>query len=181
MAMRRDASLDLKRELEVVDTHDGGAAVTIPLAEPSGMWSDRFAALARSEAIGAEVREEPGGGVLQGSPLARGLLAGNRTREGERLTTRARTDAWGDSLYTPEADFTVVDRVAEIAAERKVPAAHVALAWLLHKPGVTAPIVGATKPDHLDDAVAAEQLALSADEIARLEEPYVPHTISGHS
>jgi hypothetical protein len=65
MAMRRDESVDLKRELEVVDTHHGGAAVTIPLAEPSGMWSERFAALARSEGIDAEVREEPGGGVLQ--------------------------------------------------------------------------------------------------------------------
>jgi aryl-alcohol dehydrogenase-like predicted oxidoreductase len=124
---------------------------------------------------------DQGVAVLPWSPLARGLLAGNRTREGERLTTRARSDAWGDSLYTPEVDFTIVDRVAEIAAERKVPAAQVALAWLLHKPGVTAPIVGATKLDHLNDAVAAEQLTLSADEIARLEEPYVPHRISGHS
>jgi 1-deoxyxylulose-5-phosphate synthase len=124
---------------------------------------------------------DQGVAVLPWSPLARGLLAGNRTREGERLTTRARSDAWGDSLYTPEVDFTVVDRVAEVAAERKVSAAQVALAWLLHKPGVTAPIVGATKLDHVDDAVAAEQLALGADEIARLEEPYVPHTISGHS
>ena len=124
---------------------------------------------------------DQGAALLPWSPLARGLLAGNRTREGERLTTRARSDAWGDSLYIPEVDFNVVDRVAEVAAERKVPAAQVALAWLLHKPGVTAPIVGATKLDHVDDAVAAEQLALGADEIARLEEPYVPHTISGHS
>jgi aryl-alcohol dehydrogenase-like predicted oxidoreductase len=124
---------------------------------------------------------DQGVAVLPWSPLARGLLAGNRTREGERLTTRARSDSWGDSLYTPEVDFTVVDRVAEVAAERKVPGAQVALAWLLHKPGVTAPIVGATKLHHLDDAVAAEQLTLGADEIARLDEPYVPHTISGHS
>jgi len=118
-------------------------------------------------------------GVLPWSPLARGLLAGNRTREGERLTTRADTDPFGDSLYI-EADFDVVDRVAEVAAERGVPQAQVALAWLLHRPGVTAPIVGATKPHHLDDALAAEQLALGTDEIARLEEPYVPHAISGH-
>ena len=124
---------------------------------------------------------DQGVAVLPWSPLARGLLAGNRTREGERLTTRARTDAFGDSLYTPELDFAVVDRVAEVAAARGVPAAQVALAWLLHKPGVTAPIVGATKLEHLDDAVAAEQLALGADEIARLEEPYVPHSIAGHS
>src|SRR5437870_4737290 len=89
--------------------------------------------------------------VLPWSPLARGLLAGNRTREGERLTTRANTDAFGDSLYTPEIDFAVVDRVAEVAAERGVPSAQVALAWLLHKPGVTAPIAGATKSQHLED------------------------------
>jgi 1-deoxyxylulose-5-phosphate synthase len=122
-----------------------------------------------------------GVGVLPWSPLARGLLAGNRTREGERLTTRAQTDAFGDSPYTPEIDFAVVDRAAEIAAARGVRSAQVALAWLLHKPGVTAPIVGATKIEHLDDAIAAEQLSLDTDEIARLEEPYVPHTISGHA
>src|SRR5881392_2494808 len=118
---------------------------------------------------------DQGVAVLPWSPLARGLLAGNRTREGEKLTTRARTDAWGDSLYTPEVDFAVVDRVAEVAAARGVPAAQVALAWLLQRPGVTAPIIGATKLEHLDDAVAAEKLALDAAEIARLEEPYVPH------
>jgi aryl-alcohol dehydrogenase-like predicted oxidoreductase len=118
--------------------------------------------------------------VLPWSPLARGLLAGNRTREGEQLTTRAGTDPFGDSLYTPEVDFDVVDRVREVAAERGVSAAQVALAWLLHKPAVTAPIVGATKEQHLVDALAAEQLTLSADEVARLEEPYVPHAISGH-
>jgi aryl-alcohol dehydrogenase-like predicted oxidoreductase len=124
---------------------------------------------------------DQGVAVLPWSPLARGLLAGNRTRDGERLTTRARTDAFGDSLYTPEVDFAVVDRTAEIAAARGVPPAQVALAWLLHKPGVTAPIVGATKLTHLDDAIAAEQLSLTPEEIARLEEPYVPHTVSGHS
>ena len=124
---------------------------------------------------------DQGVAVLPWSPLARGLLAGNRTREGEKLTTRARTDAWGDSLYTPELDFAVVDRVAEVASARGVPAAQVALAWLLHKPGVTAPIVGATKLQHLDDAVAAEQLTLDPTEIARLEEPYAPHPIAGHS
>ena len=124
---------------------------------------------------------DQGVAVLPWSPLARGLLAGTRTREGERLTTRARTDAFGDSLYTPEVDFAVVDRVAEVAAARGVPAAQVALAWLLHKPSVTAPIVGATKLEHLDDAVAAEKLALDDAEIARLEEPYVPHSIAGHS
>jgi aryl-alcohol dehydrogenase-like predicted oxidoreductase len=123
---------------------------------------------------------DQGVAVLPWSPLARGLLAGNRTRQDERLTTRAETDPFGDSLYTPDVDFDVVDRVAEVAAERGVPAAQVALAWLLHKPGVTAPIVGATKVGHLEDALAAAELELSDDEIARLEEPYVPHAISGH-
>ena len=123
---------------------------------------------------------DQGVAVLPWSPLARGLLAGNRTREGEKLTTRAKTDEFGDSLYTPELDFAVVDRVGDVATERGVTSAQVALAWLLHKPGVTAPIVGATKVEHLEDAIAAEQLSLSAGEIARLEEPYVPHAVSGH-
>jgi aryl-alcohol dehydrogenase-like predicted oxidoreductase len=124
---------------------------------------------------------DQGVAVLPWSPLARGLLAGNRTGEGERLTTRARTDPFADSLYTPETDFTVVDRATEIAGERGVPTAQIALAWLLHKPGVTAPIVGATKLEHLDEAIAASQLTLDAAEIARLEKPYVPHAVSGHS
>ena len=123
---------------------------------------------------------DQGVAVLPWSPLARGLLAGTRTREGERLTTRARTDSFGDNLYTPEVDFDVVDRAAEVAAARGVPMARVALAWFWHKPGVTAPIVGATKVEHLEDALAAEQLRLTHDEIATLEEPYVPHAISGH-
>ena len=123
---------------------------------------------------------DQGVGVLPWSPLARGLLAGTRTREGDRLTTRAKTDSFGDSLYTPELDFAVVDRAAEVAAARGVAQAQVALAWLLHKPGVTAPIVGATKIEHIEDALAAEQLTLTDAEIAQLEEPYVPHAISGH-
>jgi aryl-alcohol dehydrogenase-like predicted oxidoreductase len=123
---------------------------------------------------------DQGVAVLPWSPLARGLLAGNRTREGERLTTRAKTDTWGDSLYTPEVDFAVVDRATEVADARGVTSAQVALAWLLHKPGVTTPIVGATKVEHLEDAIAAERLSLGADELAQLEEPYVPHSVSGH-
>jgi aryl-alcohol dehydrogenase-like predicted oxidoreductase len=124
---------------------------------------------------------DQGVAVLPWSPLARGLLAGNRTRAGEKLTTRAQTDRFGDALYKPDVDFAVVDRAAEVADGRGVSTAQVALAWLLHKPGVTAPIVGATKLEHLEDAVAAERLSLSDDEIARLEEPYVPHAVSGHS
>jgi aryl-alcohol dehydrogenase-like predicted oxidoreductase len=124
---------------------------------------------------------DQGVAVLPWSPLARGLLAGNRTREGERLTVRAQTDSFGDSLYVPEVDFAVVDRLGEIAEDRGAPPAQVALAWLLGKPGVTAPIVGTTAERHLDDALAAEQLELSPEEITRLEEPYVPHAVSGHT
>ncbi|MGN6796926.1 MAG: aldo/keto reductase [Gaiellaceae bacterium] len=123
---------------------------------------------------------DQGVGVLPWSPLARGLLAGNRTSSGDKLTTRAQTDSFADSLYVPELDFPVVDRVGQVAAARGASSAQVALAWLLHKPGVTAPIVGATKLDHLEDALAAEQLTLSEDEIAQLEEPYRAHAISGH-
>jgi 1-deoxyxylulose-5-phosphate synthase len=123
---------------------------------------------------------DQGVGVLPWSPLARGLLAGTRTAAGDRLTVRARTDQFGDSLYTPDVDFAVVDRVGEVASERGVSSAQVALAWLLHKPAVTAPIVGATKVEQLDDALSATDLQLSVEEIDRLEEPYVPHAVSGH-
>jgi aryl-alcohol dehydrogenase-like predicted oxidoreductase len=123
---------------------------------------------------------DQGVGVIPWSPLARGVLAGNRTREGERRTTRSDSDPFTDYLYSQPTDFDVVERVAEIAAERSVPPAQVALSWLLHKPGVTAPIVGATKPEHLQDALAAEQLSLDEAEIARLEEPYAPHPVLGH-
>jgi aryl-alcohol dehydrogenase-like predicted oxidoreductase len=119
-------------------------------------------------------------GVIPWSPLARGVLAGTRTRAGERLTTRADSDQFTDYLYDQPTDFDVVERVAEVAAERGVPPAQIALAWLLHKPGVTAPIVGATRLEHLQDALAAEQLTLSGEEIARLDEPYVPHPVLGH-
>jgi aryl-alcohol dehydrogenase-like predicted oxidoreductase len=124
---------------------------------------------------------DQGVGVIPWSPLARGLLAGNRSTDtGEKLTTRANNDAFGDYLYKPEVDYPVVDRCVDVAAEREVPSAQVALAWLLHKPGVTAPIVGATKRKHIEDAIAAEQLSLSDEEIVRLEEPYVPHAVAGH-
>ncbi len=123
---------------------------------------------------------DQGVGVIPWSPLARGVLAGNRTRAGERRTTRSGTDPFTDYLYEQPTDFDVVERVAVLAGERGVPPAQVALAWLLHKPGVTAPIVGATRVEHVDDALAAEQLALDEQEIARLEEPYAPHPVLGH-
>lgn len=124
---------------------------------------------------------DQGVGVIPWSPLARGLLAGNRTRDGGKHTTRANSDAFGDMLYSMTEDYDIADRAAEVAADRGVPPAQVGLAWLLHRPGVTAPIVGATKVAHMQDALAAEQLELSEDEMRRLEELYVPHAIVGHS
>ena len=123
---------------------------------------------------------EQGVGVIPWSPLARGVLAGNRARDGARNTVRAESDQFTDYLYSQPSDFDVVERVAEVARERGVPPAQVALAWVLQKPSVTAPIVGATKQDHLEDAIAAEQLTLSDEEMARLQEPYVPHPVLGH-
>ncbi|HEY3702015.1 MAG TPA: aldo/keto reductase [Acidimicrobiales bacterium] len=123
---------------------------------------------------------DQGVGVIPWSPLARGLLAGTRSREGEKRTTRSETDPFTDYLYSQPTDFDVVDRVAEVAAERGVPSAQIALAWLLHRPGVTAPIVGSTKLRHLEEALAAEDLELSDKEMERLEEPYVPHPVLGH-
>jgi 1-deoxyxylulose-5-phosphate synthase len=118
--------------------------------------------------------------VLPYSPLARGMLAGNRNRQGERRTTRAGDDPLSDERYSTDADFDVVDRLAQVAAERGVPPAQVALAWLLSQPGVTAPIVGATKLGHISDALAACELTLTGQETARLEELYVPHPVLAH-
>jgi 1-deoxyxylulose-5-phosphate synthase len=123
---------------------------------------------------------DQGVGIIPWSPLARGFLTGTRTRQGERRTTRAETDGLQDRFYARPEDFDVVDRVVEVAGQRGVPAAQVALAWLLHQPGVTAPIVGATRLGHIEDALAAADLRLSAEELARLEEPYVPHPVLGH-
>ena len=123
---------------------------------------------------------DQGVGVIPWSPLARGILAGNRTRAGERQTTRSETDQFADFLYTDEADFDIVDRNAELAERRGLAPAQTALAWLLSKPGVTAPIVGATRLEHLQDALAAEQVTIDADEIRFLEELYQPHGVAGH-
>jgi aryl-alcohol dehydrogenase-like predicted oxidoreductase len=119
---------------------------------------------------------DQGIGVIPWSPLARGRLA----REWDDKTARSEQDEFGRVLYdTASSDRVVVDRVGEIANERAIPRAQVALAWMLSKPVITAPIVGATKPNHLEDAVAAVDVELSDDEIARLEEPYVPHPVAG--
>ena len=117
-----------------------------------------------------------GVGLVPWSPLARGLLAGSR----RAATQRSKQDEYAHKLYTQEADDRVVDCVAQVAKERGVPAAQVALGWLLSKPEVTAPIVGATKPHHLTDAVAAVSLKLTPQEIEKLESVYVPHPVLGH-
>jgi aryl-alcohol dehydrogenase (NADP+) len=124
---------------------------------------------------------DQGLGLLPWSPLARGFLAGNRTAKGEGDTTRAKTDDFAHKMYYQDADYVVVDRVTEVAKKRGVPNARVALAWLLQQPGVTAPIIGASKPHHLDDAIAAVELKLEPEELKALEEPYRPHPILGHS
>lgn len=123
---------------------------------------------------------DQGAGVIPWSPLARGVLTGNRTRDGQRHTKRSEFDPFSDYLYNTAADFEVVDRVNEVAKERGVSSGQVALAWLLHKPGVTAPIIGSTKVRHLQDALAGETLSLDDSEMKRLEEPYVPHPVLGH-
>jgi aryl-alcohol dehydrogenase-like predicted oxidoreductase len=115
------------------------------------------------------------------SPLARGFLAGNRRPEDFGDTLRAKTDEYGKGMYYQPSDFKVVERLTEVAKKRGVPNVQVALAWLLAKPGVTSPIIGATKMPHLDDAVAALNIQLTAEEMKALEEPYQPHPILGHS
>ena len=119
--------------------------------------------------------------VIPWSPLARGLLAGGRTSLADRASTaRAATDKYGHGLYDDPDDWKIVEAVRAVAVERGVTPAEVALAWLLSKPAVTAPIVGATKLEHLDAAIRAVDLTLSDDEFARLEAPYRPHAVRGH-
>jgi aryl-alcohol dehydrogenase (NADP+) len=124
---------------------------------------------------------EEGIGVIPWSPLARGFLAGNRRKEDFGETVRSKTDPYAHGMYYQPADFAVVDRVGEIARARGVPNAQVALAWMLQQPGVTAPIVGASKMQHLEDAVAALSLKLDERELQALAEPYQPHRVLGHS
>jgi aryl-alcohol dehydrogenase-like predicted oxidoreductase len=129
----------------------------------------------------APLCRDQGVGMIPWSPLARGRLA--RGRDADAKTARSESDAFTKRLYaaTQEADARVLGAVEEVAKARKLPNAQVALAWLLQKPGVVAPIVGATKMNHLDDAVAALEVTLSAEEMRALEAPYVPHAIAGHS
>jgi 1-deoxyxylulose-5-phosphate synthase len=122
-----------------------------------------------------------GVGVIPWSPLARGFLAGNRTPDKSGDTTRARTDNFAQQMYFQPDDFAVADRLKEVAHEHRRKPAQIALAWLLSRPGLTAPIVGASKMEQLDDAVAALEIRLSDDDVKALEEPYRPHPVLGHS
>ena len=124
---------------------------------------------------------DEGVGLIPWSPLARGFLAGNRSREDHGGTNRAKTDEYAHKLYWDDADFAVVDRVGEIAKARGVSHSRVALAWVMHQPGVVAPIIGASKPGHLDDAIAALDLKLDDHELKALAEPYRPHAVLGHN
>ena len=120
-------------------------------------------------------------GMIPWSPMARGFLAGNRRKEGFGETVRSKTDEYAHGMYYQPSDFAVADRVAEVARARGVPNAQVALAWVLAQPGVTAPIIGASKMQHLEDAVAALSLTLEKRELQALAEPYEPHRVLGHS
>jgi 1-deoxyxylulose-5-phosphate synthase len=124
---------------------------------------------------------DEGLGLLPWSPLARGFLAGNRNKQDHGETSRAKTDDFAHKLYYRDDDFTVVDRVTQVAKARGASNTQVALAWLLHHSEVTAPIIGASKLHHLDDALAAVPLKLDAAEVKALEEPYRPHPILGHT
>jgi aryl-alcohol dehydrogenase (NADP+) len=122
-----------------------------------------------------------GVGLIPWSPLARGFLAGNRTRDKSGETTRARTDNYAREMYFQADDFDVAERLQQVARDHGRRPTQVALAWLLSRPGMTAPIIGASKPGHLEDAVAALEVQLSDDEVKALEEPYRPHPVLGHS
>lgn len=125
---------------------------------------------------------EMGVGLIPWSPLARGFLAGNRSRDGGGETTRAKTDDYAQRMYYKDNDFDIMDRVTEVASKHDVKPVQIALAWLLHRPGVDSPIIGATKMHHLEEAVAAAvDVVLSDEDMAYLEELYTPRPVAGHS
>jgi aryl-alcohol dehydrogenase (NADP+) len=124
---------------------------------------------------------DQGIGLIPWSPMARGFFAGNRARGGGGETVRAKTDSFSDQLYFRTEDFTVAERAQEIAKERGVTASQIALAWLLNKPHISAPIIGSSKMEHLDQAIATLDIKLSTEETKRLEQPYQPHPVLGHS
>jgi 1-deoxyxylulose-5-phosphate synthase len=193
---RLDDRTPMEETLEAL--HDVVKAGKVRYLGASSMWAWQFTkALYVSEAHGwtkfvamqdhynllnrEEEREmhplclDQGVGVIPWSPLARGRLA----RAWDEITERSSSDTFGSRLYAESTDRQIVERVAEVAEQRGVPMAQIALAWVLSKPAITAPIVGATKAHHIDDAIAAVDLELSSEEIARLEEPYQPHAPAG--
>ncbi len=193
---RLDSRTPVEETLEAL--HDVVKAGKVRYVGASSMWAWQFAkALFVAEQHGwtrfvsmqdhynllnrEEEREmlplcaDQGIGVIPWSPLARGRL----TRDWDDVTERSETDEFGRRLYGAASDQAIVDRVAQVASARGVPRAQVALAWMLSKAVITAPIVGATKPHHIDDAVAAIDLSLNDEEIGLLEEPYVPHEVAG--
>lgn len=202
MIHRWDYETPIEETLEALD--DVVRAGKVRYLGASSMWAWQFAqALYRAEARGWSrfvvmqnhynliYREEEremiplcraeGVALTPWSPLARGFLAGNRTRDKKGATTRANTDAYAHELYYREEDFTIAERVVELAQRRGVKPIQIALAWHFNKPEITAPIIGATQPHHLPDAIAALDIKLSAEECRYLEEPYVPRRVLGHS
>ena len=123
---------------------------------------------------------DQGVGLIPWSPLARGFFAGNRKRDGGGETTRAKNDEYADRLYFSTGDFEVAERVQEVAQKRGLTGSQIALAWLLNKPHITAPIIGATRLEHLEQAIAALEISLTEDEVKSLEEPYQAHPVLGH-
>jgi 1-deoxyxylulose-5-phosphate synthase len=124
---------------------------------------------------------DQGVGLIPWSPMARGFFAGNRKKEGGGETTRAQSDPFADQLYFRPEDFTVAERAGEVAREHNASGSQIALAWMLHKPHITAPIIGASKMEHLNESIAALEIKLAPEEIKRLEEPYQPHPVLGHA
>jgi len=201
---RFDAETPVEETMEVL--HDVVKAGKVRYIGASSMWAWQFARMQQvAETHGwtrfvsmqnhynLAYREEEremiplcraqGVGTIPWSPLARGFLAGNRGREDKTsgATSRAQTDDIAQKFYYEDADFSVLDALAALAKERGVSNAALAYAWLLHRPGVTAPIIGASKLWQLDEAVGALDVKLSAGEIARLEAPYRPHPVLGHA
>jgi aryl-alcohol dehydrogenase (NADP+) len=198
---RYDYATPIEETLEALtDVVKAGKALYIGA---SSMWAWQFAQmLAASDRLGLcrfvtmqnhynlvyreEEREmiplcrKEGVGLIPWSPLARGFLAGNRRRQDRGETSRARTDAYAHDMYYRDDDFVVVDRVSEIARKRGVSNMQVALAWILAQPGITAPIIGSSKMEHLEDNLRALELKLDADELKALAEPYQPHPVLGH-
>ncbi len=193
---RWDPETPIEETLQAL--HDGGRAGKARYIGASSMWAWQFAkALYLADRHGwtrfvsmqnhynlvyrEEEREmlplcaDEGIGVIPWSPLARGFLAGNRRASDKGETARAKTDDLAHKLYYADSDFRIVDRVVEVAKARGVTPAQIALAWVLHQPAVTAPIVGASKMEQLEQAIGALDISFTAEELTALQEPYEPH------